>query len=42
LIGDNNYSNQLNDLRKQLDNWMEEINDLGHMPEKELAEMLTK
>ena len=42
LIGDNNYSNELNDLRKQLDNWMEEINDLGHMPEKELAEMLTK
>ena len=42
LIGDNNYSNELNNLRKQLDNWMEEINDLGHMPEKELAEMLTK
>jgi hypothetical protein len=42
LIGDKNYSNELNNLRKQLDDWMEEINDLGHMPEKELAEMLTK
>jgi hypothetical protein len=28
LIGDNNYSKELNNLRKQLDNWMEEINDL--------------
>lgn len=42
LIGDNNYSNELNDLRKQLDKWMEEINDLGHIPEKELAKILTK
>jgi N-sulfoglucosamine sulfohydrolase len=42
LIGDNNYSKKLNDLRKQLDNWMEEINDLGHIPEKELAKLLTK
>ena len=42
LIGDNNYSNELNDLREQLDKWMEEINDLGHIPEKELAKILTK
>tara|TARA_B100000809_G_C15087064_1_gene511850 strand:- start:61 stop:1458 length:1398 start_codon:yes stop_codon:yes gene_type:complete len=42
LIGDNNYSKELNNLRKQLDNWMEEINDLGHIPEKELAKLLTK
>ena len=42
LIGDNNYSKKLNDLRKQLDDWMEEINDLGHIPEKELAKLLTK
>ena len=42
LIGDNNYSKKLNDLRKQLDSWMEEINDLGHIPEKELAKLLTK
>ncbi len=42
LIGNNNYSKELNDLRKQLDSWMEEINDLGHITEKELAVMLTK
>ncbi len=42
LIGDENYSKELDNLRKQLDGWMEEINDLGHIPEKELAEMLTK
>jgi hypothetical protein len=42
LIGDNNYSKELNDLRKQLDSWMEEINDLGHISEKELAILLTK
>ena len=42
LIGDNNYLKELNDLRKQLDSWMEEINDLGHISEKELAILLTK
>ena len=42
LIGDNNYSKELNELRKQLDNWMEEINDLGHISEKELAKLLTE
>jgi arylsulfatase A-like enzyme len=41
LIVDNNYSKQLNDLRNQLDMWMKEINDLGHIPEKELAKLLT-
>ena len=42
LIEDDNYSKELNNLRKQLDNWMEEINDLGHIPEKELAKLLTE
>ena len=42
LIVDDNYSKELNELRKQLSNWMEEINDLGHISEKELAKMLTE
>ena len=42
LIGDNNYSKELNELRKQLSNWMKEINDLGHISEKELAKLLTE
>ena len=42
LIVDNNYSKQLNDLRNQLDMWMKEINDLGHIPEKELAKLITE
>ena len=42
LIGDNNYLKELNELRKQLDNWMKEINDLGHISEKELAKLLTE
>ena len=42
LIGDDNYSKELNELRKQLSNWMEEINDLGHITEKELAKLLTE
>ena len=42
LIGDNDYSKELDDLRNQLDMWMKEINDLGHIPEKELAKLLTK
>ena len=42
LIGDNNYSKELNELRKQLSNWTKEINDLGHISEKELAKLLTE
>ena len=42
LIGDDNYSKELNELRKQLSNWMKEINDLGHISEKELAKLLTE
>tara|TARA_B100000945_G_scaffold90701_1_gene70748 strand:- start:8094 stop:9485 length:1392 start_codon:yes stop_codon:yes gene_type:complete len=42
LIGDKNFSNEINNFRAQLDNWMDQINDLGNIPEKELAQMLTK
>ncbi|MDG2147682.1 MAG: sulfatase [Flavobacteriaceae bacterium] len=42
LIGDKNFSEEINDFRTQLDNWMDQINDLGNIPEKELAQMLTK
>ena len=42
LIGDDNYSKELNELRKQLSNWIKEINDLGHISEKELAKLLTE
>lgn len=41
LIEDKNYSNDLIELRNQLDMWMEEINDLGHINERELAKILT-
>ncbi len=41
LIGDKNYSNDLIELRNQLDIWMEKINDLGHISEIELAKILT-
>ena len=42
LIGDKNFSKEINNFRAQLDNWMDQINDLGNIPEKELAQMLTK
>ena len=41
LIGDENYSKILNNLRNQLNMWMEEVNDLGHISEKELSKFLT-
>ena len=40
-FNDKNYSNDLIELRNQLDMWMEEINDLGHINERELAKILT-
>ena len=42
LIGDKKFSKEIEDFRTQLDSWMDEINDLGHIPEKELAQMLMK
>ena len=35
------YSNQLNNLSKVLDNWIKEIDDLGRIPEKELYKMIS-
>ena len=42
LIGEKKFSKEINDLRIQLDNWMNQINDLGDIPEKELAQILTQ
>ena len=42
LIRNKNYSKEIKNLRFKLENWMKEINDLGHIPEKELANILTK
>ncbi len=42
LIGNKRYSKEIKNLRFELENWMNEINDLGHIPEKELANILTK
>ena len=35
------YSNQLNNLSKVLDDWIKEIDDLGRIPEKELYKMIS-
>jgi arylsulfatase A-like enzyme len=35
------FSNQLNNLSKVLDNWIKEIDDLGRIPEKELYKMIS-
>ena len=42
LIEEKKFSKEINDLRIQLDNWMNQINDLGDIPEKELAQILTQ
>ena len=42
LIEEKKFSKEINDLRLQLDNWMNQINDLGDIPEKELAQILTQ
>jgi len=42
LIGETKFSKEIEDFRNQLDSWMDDINDLGHIPEKELFQMLTK
>ena len=42
LIGENKYSKEIDNLRIQLNNWMKEINDLGHLSEKELVKVVTK
>ena len=42
LIDDGNYSTELKTLKFQLNKWMNEINDLGYLSEKELVEYVTK
>ena len=42
LIGENKYSKEIDNLRIQLNDWMKEINDLGHLSEKELVKVVTK
>ena len=42
LIDDGNYSAELKTLKFQLNKWMNEINDLGYLSEKELVEYVTK
>ena len=42
LIDNKKYSKELENLRLQLDNWMDEINDLGYLSEKELVDYVTK
>ena len=42
LIEEKKFSKEINDLRIELDNWMNQINDLGDISEKELAQILTQ
>ena len=42
LIEEKKFSKEINDLRIELDNWMNQINDLGYISEKELAQILTQ
>jgi len=42
LIDNKKYSKELENLRLQLDNWMDEINDLGYLSEKDLVDYVTK
>jgi arylsulfatase A-like enzyme len=39
LAEDPSYHNKLVELRKECDRWMDEINDMGLIPEKEILEM---
>ena len=42
LIGEKKYSKEIENLRIQLDNWIDQINDPVNIPEKELVKMLTE
>ena len=42
LIENKKYFEDIQNLRIALDNWMIEINDLGHLSEKELVDYVTK
>ena len=41
LINDTKYLDEINNLRNQLDNWIDQINDPINIPEKELVKLLT-
>ena len=42
LIGEKKYSKEIKNLRIQLDNWIDQINDPVNIPENELVKMLTE
>ena len=42
LIGEKKYSKEIENLRIQLDNWIDQINDPVNIPENELVKMLTE
>ena len=42
LIEDEKFAPHINELKLQLDSWLKNINDLGGIPEKELARILLK
>jgi arylsulfatase A-like enzyme len=42
LINQTDYLNQIVDMRGQLDDWMEKINDLGYLTEEELVKVVAK
>ena len=42
LIGEKKYSKEIENLRIQLDNWINQINDPVNIPENELVKMLTE
>ena len=41
LINDTKDLDEINNLRNQLDNWIDQINDPINIPEKELVKLLT-
>ena len=41
LSNETKYDKELKNLSQVLDNWLEEIDDLGRIPEKELVKMIT-
>ena len=42
LIGEKKYSKEIENLRIQLDNWIDQIKDPVNIPENELVKMLTE
>ena len=41
-MSEKKYSKEIENLRIQLDNWIDQINDPVNIPEKELVKMLTE